>query len=185
MVNQEILSTKRFSNKYRAVACGRDFLFRLASADLSLISYRREDLFTNWTLPAHYLLQVLFWAPSFSHRVCTCVPSRQSMGHNQAVLQAQYRHRAKPTTKNAIRSFKNEVPFSLKRLQFPCKPCFAMTVHKAQGQTFKTVGVDLSELCFSHGQMYVACSRTGSPESLYLMTHNGESRNVVYKEALQ
>ena len=80
---------------------------------------------------------------------------------------------------------KNEVPFSFKRLQFPCKPCFAMTVHKAQGQTFKTVGVDLSELCFSHGQMYVACSRTGSPESLYLMTHNGESRNVVYKEVLQ
>ena len=125
MVNQEMLSTKRFStlqststtkrdsNKYRAVACGRDFLFRLASADLSLITYRHEDLFTNCTLQAHYLLQVLFSAPSFSHRVYTCVPSRQSMGPNQAVLQAQYRHRAKPTTKNAIRSFKNEVPFSL------------------------------------------------------------------------
>ena len=143
MVNQEILSTKRFSNKYRAVACGRDFLFRLASADLSLISYRREDLFTNCTLPAHYLLQVLFCAPSFSHRVYTCLPSRQSIGPKQAVLQAQYGHRAKPTTKNAIRVLKNEVPFTLKRLQFPCEPCFVMTVHKAQGQTLKTVGVDI------------------------------------------
>ena len=80
---------------------------------------------------------------------------------------------------------KSDVPFTFKRLQFPCKPCFAMTIHKSQGQTFKTVGVDLSQLIFSHGQMYVACSRTGSPDSLYLMTRDGQSRNVVYKEVLR
>ena len=80
---------------------------------------------------------------------------------------------------------KNDVPFMFKRLQIPCKPYFAMTIHKSQGQTFKTVGVDLSQLIFSHGQMYVACSRTGSPDSLYLMTRDGQSRNVVYKEVLR
>ena len=140
---QSTSTTKRDSNKYRAVACGRDFLFRLASAEFRLISYRDEDLVTNCTLPANYLLRVHFWEPSFSHRVYTCLPSRQLMGPNQAVLQVQYGHRAKPTTKNTIRVFKNEVPFSLKRLQLPCKPCFAMTVHKAKGQTFKNVGVEI------------------------------------------
>ena len=35
---------------------------------------------------------------------------------------------------------KNDDPFTFKRLQFLCKPCFAMTmtIHKSQGQTFKT-----------------------------------------------
>ena len=80
---------------------------------------------------------------------------------------------------------KNDISYSFKRLQFPCRPCFAMTVHKSQGQTFNTVGVDLSEMCFSHGQMYVACSRTGSPENLYMLTRNGQSRNVVFKEVLR
>ena len=79
---------------------------------------------------------------------------------------------------------KNILPFTFKRLQFPIKPCFAMTIHKSQGQTFKTVGIDLSQLCFSHGQMYVACSRTGSSNNLFLMTNGGQSRNVVYKEVL-
>ena len=79
----------------------------------------------------------------------------------------------------------SDLPFQFRRLQFSCKPCFAMTVHKAQGQTFKTVGVDLSSPCFSHGQLYVACSRTGNPNSLYILTEKGQTRNVVYKEALQ
>ena len=78
----------------------------------------------------------------------------------------------------------SDLPFQFRRLQFPCKPCFAMTVNKAQGQTLKAVGVDLSSPCFSHGQMYVAFSRAGNSNSLFIMSENNRSRNVVYHEVL-
>ncbi|XP_037809132.1 ATP-dependent DNA helicase PIF1-like [Lucilia sericata] len=50
-------------------------------------------------------------------------------------------------------------PFEFKRLQFPLKISFAVTINKSQGQTLKVAGVDLTDECFSHGQFYVACSR--------------------------
>ncbi|XP_025421005.1 uncharacterized protein LOC112691082 [Sipha flava] len=54
----------------------------------------------------------------------------------------------------------NDHPFEFKRLQFPLKVCFAMTINKSQDQTLKFAGIDLRENCFSHGQFYVACSLT-------------------------
>lgn len=45
-----------------------------------------------------------------------------------------------------------------KRLQFPVRIAFAMTINKSQGQTLKFAGVSLESPCFSHGQLYVACS---------------------------
>ena len=56
--------------------------------------------------------------------------------------------------------------FQFKRLQFPVKVCYAMTINKAQGQSFIVAGVDLRSDCFSHGQLYVAFSRVSSPDSL-------------------
>ncbi|UYV74429.1 hypothetical protein LAZ67_11003528 [Cordylochernes scorpioides] len=41
-----------------------------------------------------------------------------------------------------------------------------------QGQTLQVVGVHLESPCFSHGQLYVACSRVSSP------------KNIVYQGAL-
>ena len=41
-----------------------------------------------------------------------------------------------------------------------------MTINKSQGQTFKAVGIDLTEESFTHGMLYVALSRVGSPDSL-------------------
>jgi len=52
-----------------------------------------------------------------------------------------------------------------RRLQFPVKVCFAMKINKAQGQSLKVAGVDLRNDCFSHVQLYVACSRVSSPDS--------------------
>ena len=61
------------------------------------------------------------------------------------------------------------LPFVLKRIQFPLRVSFCMTVNKSQGQSIKYAGLELSRLCFSHGQLYVACSRVGSPQNLFIL----------------
>ena len=52
-----------------------------------------------------------------------------------------------------------ELPFTLKRCQFPIHPCFAISTNKAQGQTLDFVGLYLPDDVFTHGQLYVAFSR--------------------------
>lgn len=80
--------------------------------------------------------------------------------------------------------FSTDLPFDFKRLQFPVRLAFAMTINKSQGQSLKVAGVNLVEPCFSHGQLYVACSRVGSPKNLYIFAEKGETHNVVYPNAL-
>ncbi|XP_044756839.1 uncharacterized protein LOC123315244 [Coccinella septempunctata] len=58
-----------------------------------------------------------------------------------------------------LTSSDKNIPFVLKRRQFPVKVCFALTINKAQGQTFDKVGIYLATPVFSHGQLYVAFSR--------------------------
>ena len=43
--------------------------------------------------------------------------------------------------------------------QFPLKPAWAITIHKAQGQSVVRLGVYLRSVVFCHGQLYVALSR--------------------------
>ncbi|UYV80140.1 hypothetical protein LAZ67_18001816 [Cordylochernes scorpioides] len=78
----------------------------------------------------------------------------------------------------------SDLPFHFKRLQFPVKLCFAMTINKAQGQTLKWAGIDLQVPCFSHGQLYVACSHVSSSNNLFILAPNGSTKNIVYQEAL-
>jgi len=73
------------------------------------------------------------------------------------------------------------------RTQFPVRVCFALTTNKAQGQSFSgRLGLDLRDECFSHGQLYVALSRTTHPSNLTLCTNMTDRRtkNVVYREVL-
>ena len=63
----------------------------------------------------------------------------------------------------------SDLAFSFKRLQFPVRLCFAMSINKSQGQTLKVAGLQLQEPCFSHGQLYVACSRVGSSNNLFTL----------------
>ncbi|KAJ8888509.1 hypothetical protein PR048_008000 [Dryococelus australis] len=65
-----------------------------------------------------------------------------------------------------------DLPISFKRLQFPVKTSFAITINKSQGQTFSLVGIDIRKECFSHGQLYVGLSRVGSPEKQYILLPN-------------
>ena len=56
----------------------------------------------------------------------------------------------------------SELPVQFKRLQFPIKLAFGMTVNKAQDQTLRVAGIDLTMQCFSQGQLFVALSHVTS-----------------------
>lgn len=79
----------------------------------------------------------------------------------------------------------DDLVVNFKRLQFPIRLAYAMTINKSQGQTLKTVGLDLQRPCFSHGQLYVACSRVGSSSNLFVLAPGGATKNIVYKAALE
>ena len=76
----------------------------------------------------------------------------------------------------------SDMPFQFKRLQFPVRLSFAMSINKSQGQSLKVAGLQLEEPCFSHGQLYVGASRVGSKNNLYIYTPTRKTRNIVYKE---
>lgn len=78
-----------------------------------------------------------------------------------------------------------ELPFTLKRRQFPIRLAFAMTINKSQGQTLSNVGLYLPSSIFSHGQLYVACSRVTSKENLKIFVPGkSTTKNLVYQEIL-
>ena len=52
-----------------------------------------------------------------------------------------------------------------KQVQFPINSAFCLTRNKAQGQTYKYAGLYLNPGVFSHGQMFVGCSRCGCPKT--------------------
>lgn len=78
-----------------------------------------------------------------------------------------------------------DLPFDFKRLQFPVRLAFAITINKAQGQSLSVAGLNLKNSCFSHGQLYVACSRVGTPKNLYVYTPTEKTQNIVYPLALR
>ncbi|XP_014775726.1 uncharacterized protein LOC106873031 [Octopus bimaculoides] len=45
-----------------------------------------------------------------------------------------------------------------------------ITVNKSQSHTLKVVGLHLFTTCFSHSQLYIACSRVGSSNNVFLLT---------------
>ena len=81
----------------------------------------------------------------------------------------------------------NEYPFEWQRRQFPVRPAFAITINKSQGQTLKFAGIWLRGQVFTHGQLYVACSRVGAPNNLkfaLMQDQNSKADNIVFKEVL-
>ena len=93
---------------------------------------------------------------------------------------------------------KEEIPFNMRRKQFPIRLGFAMTINKSQGQSYNEVGVYLPTPVLSHGQLYVALSRVKNRKKLKVLLlnnakiecdnikHNKKiyTKNIVYKEIL-
>ena len=63
----------------------------------------------------------------------------------------------------------SNLPFQLRRVQFPVRLCFCMTINISQGQSLKVAGLDLTTPSFAHGQLYVDCSRMGSCSNLFIL----------------
>ncbi|XP_027843493.2 uncharacterized protein LOC114124439 [Aphis gossypii] len=80
----------------------------------------------------------------------------------------------------SIRTFNSCFQITLKKIF-----AFAMTINKSQGQTMSVCDLDLSTPCFSHGQLYVACSRVGKPSSLFVLAKDGLTKNIVHAIALR
>lgn len=78
--------------------------------------------------------------------------------------------------------------FKFKRVQFPVRLAFAITINRSQGQSVLYVGVDLRLPVFGHGQLYVALSRVTAKKNIKILlpedNHNSKTTNIVYKEAL-
>ena len=77
-----------------------------------------------------------------------------------------------------------DLPFEFKRIQFPIRLAFAMTINKSQGQSLSVCGLNLDNACFSHGQLYVACSRVGRPSDLFVFSPDNKTKNIVYHKVL-
>ena len=88
-----------------------------------------------------------------------------------------------------------DLPFQLKRRQFPVMLAFVMTINKSQGQSLDSVGIYLENPVFSHGQLYVAFSRARSKDKvkvkvlktfaqgkLIRKSNRVFTKNIVYKE---
>jgi hypothetical protein len=112
--------------------------------------------------------------------------------YRRAILVKQYHSNATPFLIPKIHATTNDAdyPFKLRRTQLPVRPAFAMTIHKAQGQTLDYVGVYLKSPVFSHGQLYVALSRSTNPSQLKVAvpfesnTSAHYTKNVVYRQIL-
>ncbi|XP_049300534.1 uncharacterized protein LOC125774300 [Anopheles funestus] len=84
------------------------------------------------------------------------------------------------------------LPFQIRRKQFPIQVCFAMTINKAQGQSLHHLGLYLPTEVFAHGQLYVALSRVTSRSNVVVLNvdperedHDGVGvKNVVFREVI-
>ncbi|XP_026378687.1 uncharacterized protein LOC113273137 [Papaver somniferum] len=87
-----------------------------------------------------------------------------------------------------IQPTETHLPFILRRVQFPIKVCFSMTINKIQGQSIENVGIYLPNPIFCHGQLYVAVSiKTSRGLKIQIdktkdIVSEGYTQNVVYRE---
>ena len=91
----------------------------------------------------------------------------------------------------------NHFPCTISRLQFPIKIAYCLTINRAQGQSASTCGILLPKDVWTHGQIYVAFSRCGNPNNIYVWAEQSQFdtyelpknknyvKNVVYDEIIR
>ena len=68
-----------------------------------------------------------------------------------------------------------DLPFALRRYQFPVRLAWAMTINKSQGQTLgEIIGIYLPKPIFAHGQLYCALSRATRSEHVRILAKEFE-----------
>jgi hypothetical protein len=66
-----------------------------------------------------------------------------------------------------------------------CVTCFCKDHQESTKTSLQVCGLNLENPCFSHGQLYVACSRVGKPTDLFVYTPDEKTKNIVYSKVLQ
>lgn len=80
------------------------------------------------------------------------------------------------------------LPFTLRRVQFPIRLAFGMTINKSQGQSLNHVGLYLITPVFTHGQLYVGLSRGTNSQNIRILLEDGpagracQTTNITYNE---
>lgn len=103
------------------------------------------------------------------------------------IITGEYSGREVHIPRITIDSSKSQLGCTMQRHQFPVRAAFAMTIHKAQGQTFEVVGIYLLISVFMHGMLYVAFSRVKRRSGLKVLLppeNPRHTRIVVWKEVL-
>ena len=61
-----------------------------------------------------------------------------------------------------------DFPCTISRLQFPIKIAYCLTINRAQRQLASKCGILLPKDVWTHGQIYVAFSRCGNSNNIYV-----------------
>ncbi len=78
-----------------------------------------------------------------------------------------------------ISSEQSGLPFNIRRRQLPLILSYAVTVHKAQGQTLSKVGLFITSPVFTHGQLYTALSRTRGWDNIVVLNLTSDTFSIV------
>jgi hypothetical protein len=85
-----------------------------------------------------------------------------------------------------IQIIPTDMPFGLRTQTFAisCTTRFCNYHQQSTKTSLQVYGLNLENPCFSHWQLYVACSRVGKPSVLFVYTPEGKTKNIVYSKAL-
>jgi hypothetical protein len=98
------------------------------------------------------------------------------------ILNEKFKREIVQLSRNSNDTIKSPIP--IKILQFPIRLAFAMTINKSQRQTMSICGLDLENPCFSHEQLYVACSHVGKSLNLFILAKYRLTKNIVFQLVL-